>query len=655
MGFTTSTTPDITETIPATFSSRVAAAIATYRDVRFDVTIGGVGFCLAPNKETREPYVRQSVPVRKAQSDTSKEPGEQSLDGYWIRSQNSWHRGTGINFYEPGSEPDTQYRFSDSSGVDVWTPGQMTALKALKLDQAAGGNCYVSDAGNGYFVYTDDTSVLGWKGGTSYALNSPPAAFNGRWYFYGYKKYIRVGWNAVANAALGVWNGGTSTVIAGNATVKPDVWYLKDRLIVAHGKNLFEVPLNASSVVDLASTTAGLYYPTDANTSWVDATEGPNAIYLAYTDGTHDGIVRFTLQDASSGGTPKLSQAYRVLDLPAGERIYKIYGYLGRYLLISTSSGIRVCAIDSTGGLTMGAVTIPAAATGLYNSFHGDGNYVYVGGADVPRSGTSGGTTNIMGWTTAAGFIRLNLGEPVGDLNDLRFAYANDTRTTVNGTVTSSVRLAAGQQAIAVTGSGVWITDTANYVSGGYLSMGRVRYDSLIPKVFRSLDLGGSVGNGTLKVQMFDESDAEQFNLSMDASTGVFPTVSLDLTETHVYVRAVGSFTWTTGAPPLLNLVQLRAMPSPRRLRQIALPLKCDDSEQDRNGRQFGKDGSAYLRVAALEELEEDGLPVVVIDDRTGESFTAMIDEIQYTGPVAPQGANKNFGGRIYLTLTKLT
>ena len=51
-------------------------------------------------------------------------PGEQSLDGFWLRSQVSFHKGAGIKYYEPGSEKETQYRFDDSEGVDVWTPGR---------------------------------------------------------------------------------------------------------------------------------------------------------------------------------------------------------------------------------------------------------------------------------------------------------------------------------------------------------------------------------------------------------------------------------------------------------------------------------------------------------------------------------------------------
>ena len=659
MTFTASGTPDITESLPATLSARVANTQATFRNIKFDVTIGGIGFCLDPDGSPytlRGSYIRQSVATQKSQQDASKEPGEQTLDGFWIRSQSSWHRGAGINFYEPGSDPDTEYRFSESSGVDVWTRGTAMTLPALKLDTAATGNCYVMDAGNGYYAISSDTGLIGWAlGSAGYTLNTPPAGYNGRYYFFGYQKYVKVGWVSPASATVGIWNGGTNTVIAKNATVEPHVWYFKDRLIVAHGANLFEVPLNSATPVDLSSATAALYAPTDAGTSWVSAADGPNGIYLACTDGRTDGIYRFGLQDSSGGQTPKLSQAYRVLDLPAGERIYSMFGYLGRYLLISTSAGIRICALDSSGNITMGQVTIPAAVTGKLNSFHADSNFVYVGGADVPQPGTTGGTGNLPGFQNAAGFIRINLGEPIGDTNALRFAYANDTRTTVTGTVTSSVRIGDQQQAIAVAGSGVWVTDTANHVPSGYLAMGRVRYDTVVPKVFHSLDMGGALGTGSFKVELFDETDTSQFALTMDPSTGVFPTIALDLTKTHYSLRLIGTFNWVSGAPPQLNLVQFRSMPSPKRIRQIRLPMKCQDKEQDSGGVAFGKEGYAYARVAALEALEESGVPVEVKDFRSGETFTAMIDEIQFHGVTAADRKEKNYGGHITITLTKLS
>lgn len=651
MTFVTSVTPDITETLPAPLSERTVALATQNSRAKFDLDINALRFCLKPQGET--PFLRQSVPVQKQQQDTSKEPGEQSLEGYWIRSQNSWHRGAGINFYEPGAEPDTEYRFAESSGIDVWTKGQITALSKMTLNTAATANCYIQDAGDGHFAITSDTAILGWIGG-SIAVGSPAAGYNGRWYFFGTDKRIKVGQAAVADPTVGIWNDKTSTVIAKNATIMPQVWYLKDRLIVAHGVNIFEVPLNAAAAVDLSSAAAAAYAPADSGITWLDATDGPSAIYLGYTDGARDGIMRFTLQDAGAGQTPKLSQAYRVLELPAGERLYRIFGYLGRFLLLSTSAGIRVCAVDGNADLTMGQVTVPASTTGRLNSFHADSSFVYVGGADVPASGTSGGST-IPDWTTTAGFLRINLGEPIGDGNDLRFAYAMDTRTTVSGTVTSSVKISATQQALAVNNSGVWVTGTDKETTG-YLAMGRVRYSTFVPKIFRSLDLAGLLPGGTgLQVQLLDEDDVSDYAVNMDDGTGLFETLGLDLTKKYRYVRPLLVMSSTGATGPTVTQVQLRSFPAPRRLRQVRYPLKCEDREEDSRGLSYGYEGFAWDRLSLLEQMEEAGLPVSVIDRRTGESYSAVIDEIQYRGQTAPDRTNNNFGGTILLTLTKLS
>ena len=94
----------------------------------YDVAIGGLPFIYAINDE-RE-YVRQTAPYRKDQFDNQAEPGEQSLTGWWIRSQTSFHAGDGINFFDPEANDATgHYRFADSKGVNVWTKGQVTLLK----------------------------------------------------------------------------------------------------------------------------------------------------------------------------------------------------------------------------------------------------------------------------------------------------------------------------------------------------------------------------------------------------------------------------------------------------------------------------------------------------------------------------------------------
>lgn len=93
----------------------------------YDVAIGGQPFLLGASD--RYPYQRQTATYRKQQFDNTKEVGEQSFEGWWLRSQSSFHLGSGINYLDPYTGETVQYRFNDSEGVDVWTPGQATLLK----------------------------------------------------------------------------------------------------------------------------------------------------------------------------------------------------------------------------------------------------------------------------------------------------------------------------------------------------------------------------------------------------------------------------------------------------------------------------------------------------------------------------------------------
>jgi hypothetical protein len=106
-----------------------STAIWQNTDMSYDVAIGGLPFFYAINDS--RPYIRQTAPFRKDQFDNGTEPGEQSLTGWWIRSQASFHSGSGIRFYDPATTDENgHYRFSDSKGVNVWTKGQVTLLKS---------------------------------------------------------------------------------------------------------------------------------------------------------------------------------------------------------------------------------------------------------------------------------------------------------------------------------------------------------------------------------------------------------------------------------------------------------------------------------------------------------------------------------------------
>jgi hypothetical protein len=120
---------DISEDIPLNVGNPGLSGFWTNNSQNYDIAIGGLPFFMAPTDAN--PYQRETAPYRKDQFDSSKEPGEQSLTGWWIRSQSSFHAGTGINFYDPSSGEATTYRFNDSQGVNVWTKGQVNLLKAV--------------------------------------------------------------------------------------------------------------------------------------------------------------------------------------------------------------------------------------------------------------------------------------------------------------------------------------------------------------------------------------------------------------------------------------------------------------------------------------------------------------------------------------------
>ena len=93
---------------------------------QYDCAIAGLPFFFGINKD--HPYKRETAQYRKQQIDQQKEPGEQTLTGWWLRSQSSFHYGAGIRYEEPVEGDYVNYRFNKSAGVDVFNLGRVTLL-----------------------------------------------------------------------------------------------------------------------------------------------------------------------------------------------------------------------------------------------------------------------------------------------------------------------------------------------------------------------------------------------------------------------------------------------------------------------------------------------------------------------------------------------
>jgi hypothetical protein len=127
---------DIVEGIPFVLSNP-AGATYTASGYAYDVAINGLPFFIAASDDN--PYRRVTAQYRKQQIDQSREPGEQTLTGWWLRSQSSFHYGQGIKFFEPIQDESLRFQYTESKGMDVWTKGQATLLKAVNSQHVTTG------------------------------------------------------------------------------------------------------------------------------------------------------------------------------------------------------------------------------------------------------------------------------------------------------------------------------------------------------------------------------------------------------------------------------------------------------------------------------------------------------------------------------------
>ena len=118
---------DITEGLPFVLSNPSGNVNYTATGYAYDIAIAGLPFFITPLDDS--PYRRVTAQYRKQQIDQSREPGEQTLTGWWLRSQSSFHYGQGIKFFEPIQDESLRFQYTSSKGLDVWTRGQATLLK----------------------------------------------------------------------------------------------------------------------------------------------------------------------------------------------------------------------------------------------------------------------------------------------------------------------------------------------------------------------------------------------------------------------------------------------------------------------------------------------------------------------------------------------
>lgn len=618
------------------------AANVTNTSNQFDVSIAGIQFTSAYDPNT--PYTRKSAQQKKDQFDTAKDAGEQTLDFWWLRSQESFHAGAGQEYLEPAQESDDQYariRFDNSFNMNVFDIGKLTRLPDTKLGISFTDGpkaIMAADLDNGsYVAVAHGTHLDGLK------LGSTDAAVSYSWGATGAIQHACTdGVNYYITDGAFIYKGPLDNSTAGikqftvpGSTALVRLAWSKERLIACCDNKVFEVIEVGSSTTPPTLATLRYEHP-NPQWVWTDFADAPQSILIAGKAGSNSSIFSFGL---STDNPPVISDISVVGTMPIGERITSLTSYVGSFVGIGTTEGVRVGQFDPYyGKFSYGPVTYTNGVTGLV----GRGNDFY---ATV--------TGQIEG---ESGLVRINLGFQVDQAG--RMPWANDL--VCNPALTSAALLPAPaasgtRMAWCQSGTGLIIqrfgTSSVNGRTG-WLRTSKIRYSTVEPKYFKFARVRGKFDTGTLQVfaQGSDTGVSEQLLISR---TGLgIPSEFKVLTSPQEWLQMRFQFSADTAYQMELDSYQVKSLPATNRQREIQIPVNCYDFEKDKFGASIGWKGRAFELIQQLELIDESGQETVLSLNYGdfAEDRVCVIEDLTFQQVYNPSRTD-SFGGVLVITV----
>lgn len=644
---------DITEAIPYPLSNPAGSQSYAATGVAYDVAFGGLPFFLQTNDENN--YRRVTAQYRKQQVDMSREPGEQTLTGWWLRSQSSFHLGQGIKFFEPQQEEALRFQFTYVKGCNIWTKGQITLLKDV--------NSY-SSVTNGLqsnkrpyqstrsIRYSSKDAVLVWDGykidkveadgtvvsfvsytpGTDYPIYS--VCDDGTYAYWVTNKTgttkLQVNKRPLDSSAAATEMFTHPSLVVTNAVIE----FTKERLVMAVNNSIYEFATTATAL-----PTAVYNHPNTAFT-YTSITSSGAAIYLSGYNGIQSTIQKFTLN--TTGAMPTLTSAITAAELPVGEIAFKIYYYLG-HMAIGTNLGLRVAQVsDQDGSLDYGPLIFTSEQP-VYD-VAGYDKYLWC-------------TTNVDG---SPGVTRVDLGQQVA--TRLVYAYAWDLYdstktgfyTTTCAFIGNTNRLAFVTSNNGTTNGKVYIESTTVLVPQATLRVGYIRYNTLENKIFKLLQPRFQSTDGALAIYSVDQYNNE-YAIGTFAQGADITQIGIPYPPTPQqylgFKFVMDRSTTDSTKGPLFTGYQIRSLPSIPRQRLIQYPIMLFDFEMDKFNNPAGYESSAYNRLINLQEIENIGDLIRVEDFRTGESYLGLIEEMDFINKTPTDKRYSGYGGLLLVTI----
>lgn len=671
-------------------SGRVLSSSGLYTpsDYQYDYAIGGTPF-LSATSDTR-PDLEGPVEQRKQQFDAFKDPGEYSLNQWWLRSQTSFVGGAGVIYQDPDTQGVAKnIRYRHSIGVDAFSDLDLLSLLRETVEvpmdpadvQTSGAtyvkqftddttdiNCWVAKGATawmgtmtaGGMTYDQSVTVATdgvgdrWVGGMATLGDSAPSSTGAT---SEYAFLIMAGQVGGADTSSGIWriaNGfplmnATRAYVIGEGTGLTDSTISSARGLLAFGYE------NEFYMLDPYVTGAALPAPNavvpvdQLITAIVD---GPDAVYVAANSHYGGFIYKSTFSALGVVNGLTLTAV-----LPAGEQINSMAAYVNTFLVITTTTGVR---IGSFAGDTIsygpnlipvpriGAMLGPECGSGFGRiAFYGTNAYI-----------TTQGTAQHDG---EFGIMAINLGTLINDDNTGASFNAYSTWVYLPGTTTpiDDVTVTLDGRIVFTTGRGLAATNlvehSVNKISTGYLDTGRCRFNTVEPKLFKYMSIRTPpILEGEITVSIIDQNDGvttyQTFGPTLSPGTNDISTPVPAGPQNWISLRFTlrrGAVDPTIGAK--LDSWQIKALPGTLKQRMIVRNFLCFNQEKDKAGQLISGDSLALDRLTEVRQMCQRGDTVTFQDLVNNISDQVVIDDYQFT-MMAPPGPNgENYGG--YLTL----
>ncbi len=606
-------------------------------DVVYDYALGSIPFLSGASD--KRPIMDRMAEIRKQQFDSFAEPGEQSLYGWWLRSQSTFTGGAGLLYQDPDNDNQFNFRFAEALGVDPWSSGDLKLLRKTEQEStttktpinvvgyksSAGTNAYWSAEGDDLNRITDasTTSILAATGQTIYDMTNTGEIY-------------------ILARADGVWSGTNTAAPTQRYTNAGTNWaieFVKDRMIIGLNNSVYQGVLSAAAVALPAAT----YTHQDPNWVWRSITDGPNAIYVAGDSGTTSQIHKFAVVD--NAGLPVLTWSGVTATMPAGEIINTIYSYVGSFVGIATNKGFRVGEIDSGGDIVYGPLLFEP--TGGCKGITGHDRFMWTGSTNAHDG--------------ASGLYRVDLGSATQEQTTraVRYAYARDIYFSGEIDQVNSVTMFGDtdRKVFGINTAGSFKEHATELLETGYLDTGRIRFNTEEPKLYKFFSVRTPTPlQGNVSVTLLSEGGGVipyiTYGPTSPSGTRDVATPNPIGPQNWIALR----FTLARGSDPayggVLNGWQVKALPGSIRQRIITQVFQVFDEEQDKTGQKMGYLGYAQERLEAFRSVARAGDVVLFQELQNNVSTQVIIDDWEFRQETTP-GLKGPDGG--YLTVVMRT